>query len=134
VMFVLAAGLAAALTVAPAHAQSGVSADVPFNFALGKTTLDAGHYRVEKSGASFLTLTGASGKTQFTMRLPGGHFSKGDGQPYLVFTRYGEQAFLSKVVFSAKEVYDLPLSSREKEMKAHLLTGEQVALLVEMAR
>jgi len=132
--FVLFAGMAAigaALAVAPAQAQSGVSAKIPFNFVLGKTTLQAGQYRIAKSGESFVAVSGANGTTQFAMRLPGSHVRTSDGQPRLVFTRYGEESFLSKLVFSENEVYDLPVSGREKEMRAHLGSGEQLAVLIQ---
>jgi len=134
VMLGLVAVFGAALAIAPAHAQSRVAADIPFNFVLGKTTMQAGQYRIARSGASFVAVSAVEGKTRFAMLLPGGDSHSQNGQPYLVFTRYGQETFLSKVVFSENEVYDVPVSSREKEMRAHLTSGEQLAVLIQPVR
>lgn len=132
-MFALVAVFGAALAVAPAHAQSGMSVDVPFDFALGKTTLQSGHYRVAKSGLSFASFVDAKRKAQFALLLPGDDARSHGAKPYLVFTRYAGETFLSKVVFSSNEVYDLPVSSKEKEIKAQLGSGQEVAVLIQPA-
>ena len=133
-MFAMLAVLGAALAVAPAHAQNGLSVNVPFNFVVGKTTLRSGRYKVTQGGASFASFIGANGTSEFAMLFPGGDAHSRTGQPYLVFTRYGGESFLNKVVFSSSEVYDLPLSNREKELRAQLISGDEVAVLIEPAR
>lgn len=133
-LFVLAAVFSAALAIGPAQAQDArISVNIPFDFVLGKATLKAGTYRVETQG-TFLSIAGAEGRTSYTLLLAGGNVASRNGEPYLVFTRYGTESFLSRVVFSAHDNYDLPRSSKEKEIMAHLPSGEQVAVLIEPAR
>jgi hypothetical protein len=134
VLFVLVGVFVASFAIAPAHAQSAsVSASVPFDFAVGTASLKAGSYRIVTQG-SFAAFSLAGGNTTFTMLSQGGDASRRDGQPYLVFTRYGTESFLSKIVFSENESYAVPRSGREKELSAHLSSGEQVAVLIEQAR
>ena len=119
-----------ALAVAPAHAQSSLTVNVPFDFVLGKTTFKSGSYRVARNGTSFAAFVDADRHAKYAMLLPGDDAPVRNGQPYLVFTRYGQESFLDKVVFSSDEVYDLPVSNREKEMKAQLTSGNEMAVLI----
>ena len=133
-LFVLVGVFVASFAMAPAHAQSAsISASVPFDFAVGATSLKAGSYRIATQG-SFLAFSLAGGNTTYTMLYQRGDASRRDGQPYLVFTRYGAESFLSKIVFSENESYEVPRSGREKELAARLNSGEQVAVLIEEAR
>ena len=134
VLFVLVGVFVASFAMVPAHAQSSsISASVPFDFAVGTSSLKAGSYRIVKQG-SFLAFSGAGKDTVYTMLHPGSDSGRRDGQPYLVFTRYGTESFLSKIVFSETQSFGVPRSGREKELAAHLSSGEQVALLIEDAR
>ncbi|HET9377560.1 MAG TPA: hypothetical protein VFO40_21490, partial [Chthoniobacterales bacterium] len=54
--------------------------------------------------------------------------------PYLVFHRYGTEAFLTKVVFSPAATYNLPRTAREKEILAGMNSGDQVEIPVGSAR
>ena len=132
VLFVLMAVFVASLAIVPAHAQ-GIEATVPFDFVLGKTTLKADNYRIQMQG-SFVALAGEQGGTSYALLLPGSDAANRDGKPYLVFTRYGTDSFLSKIVFSADNIYKVPRSAREKEMMAHVTSGEEVAVLIQPAR
>ena len=133
VLVVLMAVFVASLMLAPAHAQSGIAANVPFDFVLGKTTMKAGNYRIGLQGA-FVMLSGSDGSTTYSLLRAGGDASDRNGQPYLVFTRYGTESFLNKVVFSVNNAYTLPRSSREKEVIARSASGEQVAVLIQPVR
>jgi len=133
-LFVLTAVFVASLALVPANAQSGgISASVPFDFMLEKTVMKAGSYRIETQGA-FVAIIDGQGGSRFELVLPGSYAASRDGQPYLVFTRYGTESFLSRIAFSAKETYDLPRSSREKELASHRNSGEQVAVLIGAVR
>ena len=123
-------------TMGIAQAQTGrVSVDVPFDFVVGKANLAAGTYRVVRQPESpFLTLTNAQGHSVCALLFPGGKVDPKNGRPYLVFRRYGNEAFLNQVVFSANNNYELPRSSKEKEMMAKQTSGEQVAVLIQMAQ
>jgi hypothetical protein len=135
VMLAVAAVFGAALAVGTAHAQDHIGVDVPFSFVLGKTTLQAGHYRIERTGAaSFASFIDAERKAKFIMLLPGSDARGHNGNPYLVFTRYGQETFLNKVVFSNYEVYDLPVTSKQKELRAQLGSGEELAVLIQPVR
>jgi hypothetical protein len=134
VLFVLVGVFVASFAMAPAHAQSAsISASVPFDFAVGATSLKAGSYRIVTQG-SFVAFSLAGGNTTYTMLYQGVDATSRDGQPYLVFTRYGTESFLSKIVFSEDKSYAVPRSGREKELAARLNSGEQVAVLIEEAR
>jgi hypothetical protein len=134
VMLVVGAVFGAALVVGTAHAQDHIAVNVPFNFVLGKATLQSGHYRIARSGTSFASFIDVDRKAKFIMLLPGGDVRNHNGNPYLVFTRYGQETFLNKVVFSATESYDLPLTSKQKELRAQLGSGEELAVLIQPVR
>jgi hypothetical protein len=132
VLLVLMTVFVASLALVPAYAQ-GLSANVPFDFVLGKTTMKADNYRIQVEGG-FVAIVGVQGATNYALLLPGGDAAIRDGKPYLIFTRYGTESFLSRIVFSADSIYNLPRSVREKEMMAHLPAGEQVGVLIQPAR
>ena len=132
VLLVVGTLFGAVLAVGTAHAREHMTINVPFNFVLGKTTLQSGHYRIERSGASsFASFIDAQRNAKFALLLPGGDARSLNGNPYLVFTRYGQETFLNKVVFSSNEVYDLPVSSKEKELRVQLGPGEELAVLIQ---
>jgi len=133
VVLLLGAVLGAMLVNVPAHAQGDrVAANVPFDFAVGKFEFKAGSYRIQRlSGTPFVSLTDADGKTRYTMLTPGGKVANRNGQPYLVFTRYGSESFLSKIVFSVDNNYQLPQSNREKEVMSKLVPGEQTVVPIQ---
>lgn len=132
-MLAMVAAFGAVLAVAPAHAQSSLAVDVPFDFVLGKTALKSGSYRVVRNGA-FAAVVDADRNSRFTLLLPSTDVPVRNNLPYLVFTRYGQESFLNKVVFSSGQVYDLPVSARQKEMKAQLGSGNELAVLVQPVR
>jgi hypothetical protein len=136
VMFVLMAVLVASFAISPAQAQSaGAAASIPFDFSVGKIHLKAGDYRIQPTGAlgTFLAFS-SDGNTKYTLVLPGDKAGLHNGQPYLVFQRYGSEVFLRKFVLSAEKTYSLPRTSREKEILAGLSSGEQVDIPMGSAR
>ena len=128
-MFVLGAVIVSALAIAPAHAQSGrASFDVPFDFVAGTTVMKAGTYRFTTDG-NFVVFVSNGEKTSQMMLLPGSAAPRSGRETYLQFTRYGNESFLSKVVFSNDVKFDLARSSREKEILARArTTGTQEVL------
>jgi hypothetical protein len=134
VLFAFMAVFVASLAIAPAHAQGRLAANVPFDFVLGQTTMKADTYRIESQG-SFVALMDAEGRARYSMYLPGSDAADHhNGAPYLVFIRYGTETFLSRIVFSTDHTYDLPRSSKEKELAARLNSGEQIAVAIGAAR
>lgn len=128
----------AAAVVSPVHAQEEkrMSVNVPFEFVLNQSTLRSGQYRVEESPTGVVVFTNADGYLRrFAVTTPGGQVAnKHNGEPFLVFTRYGNVAFLSKVVFSQSENYDLPKTNRERELIANLGSGQEVAMVIQPAQ
>ena len=134
VLFAFMAVFVASLAVAPGHAQSRLEANVPFDFVLGQTTMRADTYRIASDG-SFVTLVDADGRARYSMYVAGSDAADShNGAPYLVFTRYGTETFLSRIVFSTDRTFDLPRSSREKELAARLNSNERVAVSIGAAR
>ena len=126
--------VATSATIPAAHAQ-GAAAIIPFNFTVGSMQFQPGDYRLHTTGAqgSFLELSKIGGESKFTLLMPGVN----DGstrEPYLVFHRYGKESFLTRVVFSNAEAYDLPRTSREKEILASQASGDQVEIPIGSAR
>src|SRR3974377_1736047 len=107
VMFVLMAVIVASLAVSPAHAQgAGAAVSIPFDFSVGRIHLKAGEYRIKPSGAvgTFLAFS-SDGNTKYTLLMPGDKAALHNGQPYLVFHRYGSEVFLRKLTLSAEKTY-----------------------------
>jgi hypothetical protein len=131
VVLLFVAIFGAMLANVSAHAQDvSVAVKVPFDFVVGKHTLKAGSYRLQKQG-SFVAITNNDDRrSTYAMLNPSGA-AKLRGEAYLVFRRYGNEAFLNSVVFSEDRHYDVPHSSKEKELMSKLVTGEQIALLLE---
>lgn len=113
--------LSLVLVVGSATAQTvHVRADVPFNFAVGSNTYPAGAYSVKTIGDrdnKVLLLHAEDGKNSMaiisnaTVNLTPADKTK------LVFSRYGNQYFLSQVwVNGAIRGHQLPKSNREKEV------------------
>jgi hypothetical protein len=126
----------AALTIEPAHAQSGsrVSANIPFDFSIGNTTLKAGSYKVERLESGILAFSSEDGREhKFALTFPGDS-DRESQEPYLVFIRYGSEAFLKKVVLSSDEDCDeLPESSRERELIKTQAADAELSLLIQPA-
>lgn len=133
-LFILLAILGAALTVVPAHAQTGIreSVSIPFDFSVGSTQLKAGMYTIKEVQAGTLAISSVDGQQHdfaLTFRGDSANLSR---QPHLVFDRYGSQIFLDKVFLSTENDYErLVPSRREKELAKRQISGEQFSLLVQ---
>ena len=126
-----------ALTVVPAHAQSGSRAlpNIPFDFSVGNTTLKAGSYTIEELQSGILVLSSSDDKEhQFAMTFPGDS-DKQSQESHLVFIRYGSDVFLRKVFLSSNEdCQELPESSREREIIKNQASGAELSLLIPPTR
>ena len=135
-LFAVTTVLGVALAIMPAHAQSGrrVLADIPFDFSIGNTTLKAGSYTVEQLQSGILALSSQDGKEhQFAMTFPGDS-DKQSQESYLVFVRYGSEAFLKRVFLSGNEdCNELPESSRERELIKSQASRAELSLLIQPA-
>lgn len=126
-----------ALTIVPAHAQSGsrVLVNIPFEFSVGNTTLKAGNYTVEQLQSGIIAFNSEDEKEhQFALTFPGDS-DKQSQEPHLVFIRYGNKAFLKRVFLSGNEdCHELPESSRERELTKNQASGTELSLLIQPAR
>jgi len=134
VLFVLLAAFAAMLAITPARAQSEFAVNVPFDFTIGDHTYKAGDYTVANSPNGVLSLSAYGQRSMFVLGQPAGKLEGRSSLPYLVFTKYGNEAFLTKVVFSDDNSRDLMLSNQEKQHIAQLESGEQVSVPVQSSR
>ena len=127
----------AALTIVPANAQSSRRAltNIPFEFSLGNTTLKAGSYTVEQLQSGILALSSSDNKERrFAMTFPGDS-DRQSQESHLVFIRYGSEVFLKGVFISGNEnSYELPESSRERELIKNQASGAELSLLIQPTR
>jgi len=136
-LFALITVLGVALTIVPAHAQSGsrALANIPFDFSVGNTTLKAGSYTVEGLQSGIIAFSSEDEKEHEVALTFPGDSDKQSQEPHLVFIRYGSEAFLKRVVFYGNEdCHELPESSRERELIKNRASGAELSLLIQPAR
>jgi hypothetical protein len=136
-LFAVITALSVALTIVPAHAQSGsrVLANIPFEFSVGNTTLKAGGYTVELPQSGIIAFR-SEDETDHQLALSFQVDSdKQSQEAHLVFIRYGSETFLKRVFLSGNEAcHELPKSSREKERVKNKASGAELSLLIQPAR
>ena len=123
---VLAAPLAAQQTL-------GVTGSVPFEFMVGGRSMPAGDYTVARVGGADAIKVSNSNTSVWSLATNTSLSPKERiGQALLIFHRYGDQYFLSRIVDGSRDVgMELPPSSTEKELSktASLEKFETVAVL-----
>jgi hypothetical protein len=105
-----------ALAALPAYAESpgAIKTDIPFAFTVGETTLPAGKYYIKLPPASGLesriVISSADGRlTCIALTLPS-RAKRNLKKPQIIFTRVGDQYFLSQVYTDAPSIgQKLPL-------------------------
>src|SRR5215831_13039557 len=101
-------------TTASAQTTS-LRANVPFKFAVGDKFLDKGEYSVYVMNTRLLQLVSSTGKSAMSLSQA---ISPKDSnvRSVLVFWRYGDTYFLSKVVRADGAAWELPKSQSEIEI------------------
>ena len=136
-LFALIAVIGAALAISPARAESDsrILVNIPFDFSIGNTPLKAGSYVIEELQSGIVAFSSEDGQgKQFALTLPG-ESANSNHEPKLVFTRYGDQAFLHRIFFSGdNDGRQLLPSGREKKLIEERTSGEELSLLVKPAR
>ncbi|MFN7939436.1 MAG: hypothetical protein U0R19_39280 [Bryobacteraceae bacterium] len=124
-LLTLAAGLAASTLV---HAE-GVKANIPFSFSVGKAVMPAGTYCFDTEVAPGVLRVRSQSweKAALVITTPALERNK-EEIAKIVFHKYGEIYFLSRVVYEGGAGRALPTSAREKEMIARL-PGPEVQVL-----
>ncbi len=110
--------VAFAVAVPMVHAQTIMTANVPFAFSVEQNQLPAGSYSVREMGARATLIQSADGKEHVLGIYSNAGPSK-SGETKLVFKKIGNSYFLSEIWTSARdEGRQVPQSSLEKELKA----------------
>ncbi len=126
-MLVFAALCAAVPAV---HAQSRVTADIPFAFRVGGEECPAGIWTIRQSGSNstILMLESRDGKHRFLAAT--GPARKHDlfGPAQLVFHQYGAERFLSQVLWSGGAGSQFQTGAAERRLIAEHGPAVRVAL------
>jgi hypothetical protein len=136
-LFILMAvmGMNLAIVQARADGDSRVAINVPFDFVAGNGVLKAGNYKVVVLQSGVLDFVSTDTRQHhFTLIIAGAASARQKADPYLVFTRYGSETFLSKVVLSVDDNFEVPTSSREKDLISGLTAGEKGAVVIQPVR
>jgi hypothetical protein len=126
----------AVVLAAPLPAQEfRVTATVPFEFMVSGRSMPAGDYMVQRAGSiasGAIQVSGANGSVVALAQSAGVGQNEKPGQALLIFHRYGDQYFLSRISDGNRDTgVEIPTSSTEKELAktASLLKFETVAIL-----
>jgi len=131
----LMAALGATLAIAQAENNTRIKVNVPFDFSVGDAMLRAGNYRIQDLQAGALLLKSDDGQVhRFVLTVPDGTADY-NHQPRLVFARYGKEVFLDKIFLSSNgNGRELLPGSREKMLIEKRASGEELSLLIQLAR
>jgi len=126
----------AVVLAAPLGAQTfRVAGSVPFEFTVGVQSMPAGEYTVARvGGTDAIKVTNSNGNTTALSWASNTSFRPAErtGQALLIFHRYGDRYFLSRIVDGDRDAgVELPPSSTEKELSktTSLEEFETVAVL-----
>lgn len=133
--------IAFTLTAMTAQAQSGITlltADIPFQFSLGKKTLPAGKYTIKKMNigvSKVLRLTNARGKhvALIAMREINSLY-KMPSESCWIFNRYGDQYFLSQVWMAGESGVELGQTQVEQQVAKSLNAPKATEVSVKLNR
>jgi hypothetical protein len=117
---VIAVALFAGSVCSHLNAQTAdLTAEVPFNFRVGATSMPAGTYWIHQSGG-LITVRQEGGSKIATLTLPASR-PTAPSTGILEFNRYGDTYFLSKVwAPESTEGRALPKGPQEKEIARHI--------------
>jgi hypothetical protein len=115
VLVVLFAGLMAGTALA-ASLDKLMTVNVPFAFLVGKDSMPAGEYEVlGQFNTHLIWIKSPNGAKVSISRAIPNREKKAVSGAALVFTRYGDDYFLSKVLVAGQDAKVLPKSPREVE-------------------
>jgi len=114
--FAVGAGLAALLCAGSLIAQSHETAEIPFDFHVGKSTLPAGTYSVSRNAISnLLQLRNEDTNSSILLVAHGREVGKDD--PRLTFRCYNGDCFLAAVWMPGSPAYAFYKNAWEKEIE-----------------
>jgi hypothetical protein len=116
----MALNLFAVLMVPATQAQSiFLRAEIPFDFAAGNTRLPAGEYQVKFVSQQAVLIQSKDARSSAVVSTMATQANKTSDVGKLVFNRYGDQYFLSKIWSSASDTGRALYKSRlEREVAA----------------
>jgi len=114
------------------QAQSGMLvANIPFQFNVGKAVLPSGEYHVKAMNPSTFLIQSKDGHQSAVAMTIGVSSSKEEDTGKLVFNRYGNQYFLSKVWRGGnREARELVKSRTEIEIAKSMSSPEATTVAV----
>lgn len=125
--------LAAIAIVAPARANAQsveTTANVPFAFVAGDTSLPRGQYRMATlPGHTDALMIRGLQHGAIILSQPAGS-SRADNTPRLVFDRFGEQYFLRELHLAGNVSLALPLTGVERRAAERLASGTKSEVVV----
>lgn len=126
----LICGLLVGLAASAQAQSSKIKVNVPFDFTIGTTLLQAGEYTVRPASpnapSEVLWLTDAAGNSRAIMMGIRVEPSSKDRVPKLVFHRYGDLYFLSQVWLNAGDAgTEIRPGSHERELLATRSTATE---------
>ena len=133
--FLSVSTLAAVLAVPLAAQTFRVTANVPFEFMVAGRSMPAGNYHIGNLGSNRTGAIQVSGDNSSVVLLANNTTASQNeraGQALLVFHRYGDRYFLSRIVDGRRDSgVEIPASHTEKELSktASIERFETVAVL-----
>ena len=107
----------AGLLAINAHAQTKVTANIPFAFSAGKTTLPAGRYTITvlnpSSDRKILQIRSLDGRSSVVL-LTNGVIRKASEHAKLVFERYGDRYVFAQAQMAGDETTLAAVRSKKK--------------------
>jgi hypothetical protein len=111
------------------YAQTTTRATVPFPFMVGNNEVPAGTYTINSISQSVIAIRDPTGKSVFSLVIPERPASK-DSTPELVFNKYGNRYFLSRVSHGAgSNVMQLRTSKLESELRANARSAPEQKMI-----
>lgn len=118
----------ALLAATTSYAQT-VKAEIPFEFSVGQKVLPAGTYTFDSSLTPGVVCVRSANRKENAMAIANNAGNPNhSGTPKIVFSRYGENHFLSQVVYDSGAARQLPKSHREIELLARGPAKKEVLL------
>ena len=124
--------LVAWLMVPATHAQSiMLKADIPFNFVVGDTQLPSGEYHVKQLRPGVIQVQDKVTRSSAIVMTTGVQTGKTSDVGKLVFNRYGDNYFLSRIWEpSSITGRQLPKSRLEREVAVNFALGQTTVAAV----
>ena len=116
-----------ALACASLHAETFMTATIPFQFQVGKQAMPAGEYHIRCS-PGILTLQSATAHSAVVVLTTLKVRDKAPEGGLLEFNRYGDSYFFSAIWANSVEGATVPKTSREKELAKAARPGRLIGI------